>query len=127
MVTQFCKILIVKLICTCQLMYMDQEGFLIFLLYIEILSMKCSWLYNLFRSKLERELKNTLRSKICENVHATTTEWNTAIASYPCKEIYQLDYHMYIPMHHLGKVCYIICLYVCSLCYTCDNFMCVHV
>ena len=74
---------------------MDQEGLLIFLLYSEILSMKCSWLYDLFQSKLERELKNTLRSKICENIHVTTTEWNTAIASYPCKEIYQLDHHIY--------------------------------
>ena len=69
-------------------MYMDQEGLLIMVLFhSEILSIKCSWLYNLFQSKLERELKHTLRSKICENVYDTTREWNSAIASYPCKNI----------------------------------------
>ena len=46
---------------------------------------KCSWLYKLFRSKLERELKKTLKSKICEAIYATPTEWNSVISSFPCK------------------------------------------
>ena len=55
--------------------------------YCEILSIKCSWLYNQFESKLGHEIKHTLRSKVCENVRDTTTEWNSALAAYPCKNI----------------------------------------
>ena len=48
---------------------------------------KYSWLYKLFQSKLERELKKTLTSKICDIIYATPSEWNSVISSFPCKRV----------------------------------------
>ena len=69
---------------------MDHQGYIIARSILYLNYNKHSWLnwiYGLFQSKMEGDLKETLNSKLCDYVINATTEWNEAISSYPCKHI----------------------------------------